>query len=118
MSKRFKDEAATSLWSLYMYAPTLALFPKPFLSYTLNLAPSFCWSSCDDCKCVLAVEIAKYQPPGGVEATVAVKRLKSNATLDISQFASESNLLRKLHHAYVYTIHVTLTVIAIPHLSV
>lgn len=44
----------------------------------------------------LAVEICKYHPQGGMERTVAVKRLTSQAAVDIAQFASEANLLRKL----------------------
>ena len=46
-----------------------------------------------------AVHIAKYLAPGQPERVVAVKRLKSHAAVDVIQFASEANILRKLHHA-------------------
>ena len=48
-----------------------------------------------------AVEICKYKQPGKEERTVAVKRLTSQAAVDIAQFASEANILRKLVNEYI-----------------
>lgn len=45
---------------------------------------------------IVAVEICKHHQPGKEERTVAVKRLTSQAAVDIAQFASEANILRKL----------------------
>ena len=44
----------------------------------------------------VAVEICKYNQPGKEERSVAVKRLTSQAAVDVAQFASEANILRKL----------------------
>ncbi len=43
-----------------------------------------------------AVEICKLLQSGSEERVVAVKRLTSQAAVDIAQFASEANILRKL----------------------